>query len=433
MQLDDFLRNAGFPDNIIVPLLENGFRTTDFTFVFLVNNPSMFQPDTVARFLPGWPADGAPNLRLQLIQLLRDSGVISPYLRDIEQEQAAFAASFPLGASVLRPDLQREGPAIKASDLVSEVEKKANNAGMPPQARALPPEKIDLREMFAWEPQDQLASSACVAFTVAACVELHRVFFPPKDQFPVTLSPRFLYRRTRRAVMANGAPLAPAFEKGGLRLGEVRNALRADGICTANIFNGTNSWEDADKSTNLAVFNQVIEDQRNEVLQDASKRRHDMDYLDHAPVGAKLPGMARQVFEWLKNRNPVAITVPGFFDPLRPLGESIWSDVQLNVTSIFPPLAPTRQIGKLGHAVCIVGYFPDEGAAENLHFQQWGYQPLKGYFLFRNSRGTRFPERPDNNERNSILGKDFPEGYGLMHASVVEYFVGEYGIVKPIP
>ena len=433
MQLDEFLNKAGFEPGIIASLLENGFRTPDFAFVFLVNNPSMFQPDVAKQFLPGWPSEKAPEIRLRLIKLLRDSGVISPYLRDIEQDQAAFAASFELGASVLRQDLAKEGSAIKAEDFVREVEKNAQNTGMSLGARALPANAIDLRDQFAWDPQDQLKSSACVAFTVAACVELHRVFHPPKDPFPVNLSPRFLYRRTRGAVMANGAPLAPAFQKGGLRLGEVRNALGADGICTAKIFKETNSWEDADKSTNLAVFNQVIEDQRNEVLQDAIKRRHDMEYLDHAQVGAKRPGMARQVFEWLANRQPVAITVPGFFDPLQPLGESIWSDKQLNITSIFAPLAPTRQLGKLGHAVCIVGYFPDEGAAENLHFQQWGYQPLKGYFLFRNSRGTRFPERPDNNERNSILGNGFPEGYGLMHASVVEYFVGEYGIVKPIP
>ncbi len=433
MQLDEFLKNAGFEGRIIQPLLENGFRTPDFAFVFLVNNPSMFEPGIAERFLPGWPSERAPDIRLELIQRLRDSGVISPFLRNIEQDQAADAASFQLGASLLRQAQGQEGAGTSAADFVQKVEKNARNTGIPLEARVLPTEKIDLREKFAWEPQDQNRSSACVAYTVAACVELHRTFHPPKDRFPVVLSPRFLYRRTRRAVMANGAPLAPAFKEGGLRLDEVRNALKADGICTADIFIGTNAWEDADKSTNLVIFNQVNEDQRNEVLEDARKRRHDMEYLDHALVGAKRPGMARQVFEWLKNGDPVAITVPGFFDPLQPLGQSIWNDTLLNVTGIFPPLAPTRKLGKLGHAVCIVGYFPGEDTAENLHFQQWGYQPLKGYFLFRNSRGTRFPERVDNLERTSILGAGFPVGYGLMHASVVEYFVGEYGIVKPIP
>jgi hypothetical protein len=28
---------------------------------------------------------------------------------------------------------------------------------------------------------------------------------------------------------------------------------------------------------------------------------------------------------------------------------------------------------------------------------------------------------------------NFPEGYGLIPAAVMEYFVWEYGIVKPIP
>jgi hypothetical protein len=53
LQLDEFLNNAGIEPEIIASLLENGFRTPDFAFVFLVNNPSMFQPDVAKQFLPG--------------------------------------------------------------------------------------------------------------------------------------------------------------------------------------------------------------------------------------------------------------------------------------------------------------------------------------------------------------------------------------------
>jgi hypothetical protein len=62
------------------------------------------------------------------------------------------------------------------------------------------------------------------------------------------------------------------------------------------------------------------------------------------------------------------------------------------------------------------------------------YTNLSGYFLFRNSWGAQYFARHSPIMDPALnVDFDFPRGYGLIPATVMEYFVWEYGIVKPIP
>jgi hypothetical protein len=140
--------------------------------------------------------------------------------------------------------------------------------------------------------------------------------------------------------------------------------------------------------------------------------------------------LARTVYRNLKAGKPVAISIAGFADPEMPSG-NIWHAENFWDTGVLRLPEPHHIVGLAGHAVCVVGYLPKVEGLKTPQYPNYGEFP--GYFLFRNSWGDEYFARNSPLVKYRGADWDFPRGYGLIPAAVMEYFVWEIGTFEPLP
>lgn len=435
MTLEEILVGAGHRQHFD-DLQRLGFLIPDSAYAFLVNNPSIASARTreiLGLFEWGRVDEEAAALRLRLITILKDSEALSPNFRNIEERQRARADIIKLGVNISTDAFEKQANITRVDAFKIVVETNRHSDRNQHIERNLPtdgdaPILIELQKAF-WPIEDQGRTLACAAYAVSACVELYRAIQAKSIDEPESLSARFLYRKTRSDIFEAGPPLSPEFLKGALLLREVQGGLERHGVCDENLL--LNNFSEDDKASDFDVFRKAPGPITPVAEHDASKRRHPMVSLDHVNLAARPAGLARRVYDWLRNGHPVAVTIPGWFpDPNKPL-ESLWHSQILQDYGVLPIPAPGTIVGSLGHAVCIIGYAWDVQLGQGFHEIYPGYffKDHPGYFIFRNSVGTA--EQRSFSPR--IHGNPLPLGYGLIPADVMEYFVWEYGIVKPIP
>lgn len=245
-----------------------------------------------------------------------------------------------------------------------------------------------------WPVRDQgYAEPTCVPFTANACLE--RAALKP-GLGAERLASVFLYQRIR-------SRFGPAQGKGGSKLTEIAATMPASGVCREAL------WRDSE--TPMAQPSDAA-------LQDALTRRRGAECTDLGWQAANRPsGAARVVLQLLRQGLPVAITMPTFRDPASGSTITNWTDAYARVTGeVRPKKDEWDFVG--GHAVCILGFQP---AIKD---------PLGGYFVFRNSWGSRFATQPLSPPAAKAGEKPVSPtvpgiGYGVIGASQIEGYVAE--------
>jgi hypothetical protein len=436
--LADILFRAGFGEDKVGPLLKLGFYTPEAALTFLKNHPSIERIEVLKLFGLRWRPDEAAAIRQGMIDAIERSGFLAPNFLDLENRQEQRFDALPLGATVLngKGTPEDQDHVAEAISFVSAVESHARQTRL--QMRDLPDHKIDLLGSRAWRARDQGSWPACVPFSLAACIELARALSSGGLITPTRQSARFLYRQARREAIQGGKVASPAYRTGGLKFEDVELILSSYGSCR-EIFCQDAYFEDADTKNDLAAWKAAANEITDKSFQDAQTKKFLMERFDFPKFTERRSGMARTICDWLKQGCPVAIAIAGFADPLKEKA-TIWHSEAFWEYGILPIPAPHTIVGTGGHAVCIVGYVPElpnasaVPTAENFYRNEAFYNNLvsPGYFVFRNSYDIYFP-RKNLALRSALDDANFPEGYGLIPAAVIEYFVWEYGIVKPVP
>jgi len=271
-----------------------------------------------------------------------------------------------------------------------------------PLDQATPIDLVGAARYRHWPAGDQRPRETCIAFAVAACIELLRA---GTGSAFTSLSAQFLYWHMRRHQWPGAPP--PGWEDGATKLGYAKEVLATTGICTSDLCPyiaqlPAGTPLEGEKPSRAAE------------LEAARNRVTDSCYLDLRPTGRtpRPPGVARLVYELLARGRPVAIALPKF--PLTP-GSSLTNwDNSISLTSGEVkdpvPASVTRkdphETDTPGHAVCIVGFHPD------------GNEAMGGWFVFRNSIGVDWAHAfdPEKQEPPHVPAR----GYGAISASYIE-------------
>jgi hypothetical protein len=414
-ELDAILERAFIPYEVIEDLRGFGLTTPDQAYSFIVNNPSLVKSDVQAGLGIDWSHPVEPEMWVRLLNALRQSGALSPGFLDIEDRQAARAYDAPLAA--LGPTMLEAQP-VTAGEIIAAV----NSKGNPSKMTGLAP--IDLRKDLIWPVRDQRPWPSCMGFAVAACLEL-QLAREKNMRAPERLSARFLYRLGRGKVVNSQEDLMPAYQGGGLKQADVAEVLKHEGASLESLCR--DYFEMADSTDSKAVWPNPVDPISQEAVDNAKQHRFTLDGVDYPDYRNRPGGLALTVYRNLKAGKPVAISIAGFADPEMPSG-NIWHAENFWDTGVLRLPEPHHIVGLAGHAVCVVGYLPKVEGLETPRYPNYGEFP--GYFLFRNSWGEEYFAR------NSPLAKyggadwDFPRGYGLIPAAVMEYFVWEIGTFK---
>jgi hypothetical protein len=120
------------------------------------------------------------------------------------------------------------------------------------------------------------------------------------------------------------------------------------------------------------------------------------------------PAAAARVRQILASGRPVAVSLPVFSDPQNPGGADNWSTgVGWDYGRVLNP--PPTSVVTSGHCVCVTGFVSDVT------------EPKGGYFIFRNSWGTRWAQyapAPGNSYAPA-------QGYGEVSAAYVDAYCWE--------
>lgn len=261
-----------------------------------------------------------------------------------------------------------------------------------------------------WPVRDQGKSrGTCVSFAALAGLELREMKrlqgLPEKDRPAyVDYSEEFIYTRSRIEL----GSLGPVGEfgthtSGATFLLQAAKAMIDFGVpmeksLPYRYIQGVPDW--------VAVVPQNVSDE-------ASGKKLDgksvVVTLDNPP--AKVEGqltrpfpkgdVVRTIISFLSTGSAVAITLPVY----PTANHSPWTVGNAWKTGVIPdPTAAVKEAGsdKIGHAICIIGMVPDPTAEEGEE---------KGWFIFRNSWGTRFGyTRPRNPALDAVLAP----GYGAI-------------------
>jgi hypothetical protein len=252
-----------------------------------------------------------------------------------------------------------------------------NGAGHGPGLRNKP--AIDLLQGRAahWLARDQGSRETCVAYAVAACLELQQA--GAGNDFP-RLSPQFLYWQMRQLPPPPAPP--PGWAEGATKLGQARDALKHHGICREA------SCPDADIFPSLPrpAAGQLPDQgaiagpppDAAAIAEAAGHKVASSVYHDWPPGMPRPVSVAAMVHEQLAQGRPVAVALPQFRAPgASPLAATNWWLPEVahggQVRDPDPGWLPVA-----GHVVCVLGFQPDREEASG------------GWFIFRNSRGLEW-------------------------------------------
>jgi len=420
-ELIDILKRANISDQVIKDLQEGfGLTTPNQAYSFLLNTPSLPDPEVQAQLGIDWMKYGPEDVWARIIKALYESGALSPEFLDLQQRQASRAYDAPLAA--LGPtELQTRVRSAKA--FVDAVE---DNNKKNPVVRSLPKEKLDLREKLVWPVRDQRPWPSCMGFAVAAALELQMARRDEKLA-PGRLSARFLYRLGRGDVVKTDKRKWPAYQGGGLKQADVAKVLQKIGAAPESLCR--DYLEKADIADSEQEWKKVVHDISTNAMEAAGQNKRTLTGDDYPNYETRPAGLARKTFDWLENGKAVVVSLAGSADPKMPNG-NIWHAENFWNTGVLRVPEPHHIVGLAGHAVCVVGYLPQVPGLIAAHYP--GYidnTELPGFFLFRNSWGVEYFAR------NSPLAPqpggdwDFPRGYGLIPAAVIEYFTWELGVL----
>ena len=416
-ELVAILKRAGIPDKVIKDLQGFGLTTPDQAYSFIVNNPSLVKSDVQAGLGIDWSQYVQPMMWFLLRDTLKKSGALSPGFLDIEDRQAARAYDAPLAA--LGPTMLEAQP-VTAKEIVAAVRSK----GKPSNMKGL--KAVDLRKDLIWPVRDQRPWPSCVGFAVAACLEL-QLAREKKMTAPERLSARFLYRLGRGEVVNSQNDLMPAYQGGGLKQADVAEVLKDKGAALESLCR--DYFEMADSTDSAAVWPNPVDPISQAAVDNALNHCFTLDGVDYPDYKKRPGGLARTVYRNLKAGKPVAISIAGFADPEMPSG-NIWHAENFWDTGVLRLPEPHHIVGLAGHAVCVVGYLPKVEGLKTPQYPKYGRFP--GFFLFRNSWGEEYFARNSPLAKQRGADWDFPRGYGLIPAAVMEYFVWEIGTFKPV-
>lgn len=423
MDLITILRQAGVPAQLIKDITVTlALTTPEQAYAFLFNNSSLSDPKAQKALGLDWSrhqTGGLRDVRSYLLFILAQSGALPPNFQAIEALQEARAFNVPLAA------LDGSAPSTReatAATFVAAVEK---NAKSRPVRRELPSKSIDLRSMRLWPVRDQRPWASCIGFAMAACAELHLARQLPGVMPPQRLSARFLYRLARRGVITSPKIQQPAYRGGGLKQIDAAAVMNSQGAAQESLCR--DYFEPADEADSILGWNGALHPITAAAMADGETRKFSVDGSDFPDYQSRPPGLARRVYDWLNEGKPVAVSIAGFADPLKPSG-NIWYDQFFWNSGLLPLPPPTHIVGKSGHAVCVVGYLRSVPGIASPVFP--GYKSFPGFFLFRNSWGAQDFARQSPLAKEAKGDWDFPRGYGLIPAALMEYFVWEYGVIQ---
>jgi hypothetical protein len=239
---------------------------------------------------------------------------------------------------------------------------------------------------------DQGDRQTCIAFAVTACLELLRA--TQSGNF-VSLSPQFVYWHMRTGKWP--PPLPPGWEDGATKLSHARQVLATYGFC---------SWQACPSDSSLPP-GESLEGPEPSAAATAEGTAHRVPDGVYQPE--QVPGIARQVYDQLAQRRPVAIAIP-VYSQADGSALTNWS-VGMSSGEVVDPYKDKFQVFNSGHAVCVVGFQPDP------------LEPGGGWFIFRNSIGLNWAS-------GLWYGDDAPRipgrGYGAISATYVEGYCWEF-------
>lgn len=259
------------------------------------------------------------------------------------------------------------------------------SAPPPPFIPPTGPTPIDLR-VLPWPVRDQQRRGTCVAFGATACVEHLRSTTEGSNP---DYSEQFLYW----AIKDHSGD--PAKNRDGTWLQFARDMLQQDGICHEKLCSYIGAIAPPAPVSGPAPSAKAISEAASHMFAAATYRQR--------PSGA-----ASLVLNCLGNGRPVAVSLPVFKDPAVPNGPINWATpVGWAYGRVLNP--PIRSVVDGGHCVCITGFVPDSA------------EPNGGYFILRNSWGTRWA-----NLAPSLGNSNSPEqGYGEISATYVDTYCWE--------
>jgi hypothetical protein len=423
-ELIAILERAFIPGKVIDDLLVFGLTTPDQAYSFLLNTPSLPDPKVQAQLGIDWTKYGSDNVWANIIEVLQKSGALSPEFLGLQQRQASRAYDAPLAAlGPLGPISDLQEREATAAAYVAAVEQ-SNNKN--PVDRRLPKKKLDLRKNLVWPVRDQRPWPSCMGFAVAAGLEL-QMARNDKKPAPDRLSARFLYRLGRGDVVKTDKRTWPAYQGGGLKQADVAEVLKNYGAAPESLCR--DYLEKADVANSVAKWEDVVHDISQKAKNAAEKNKRTLTGDDYPDYEKRPRGLARKTFDWLNNGKAVVVSLAGSADPKMPNG-NIWHAENFWNTGVLRVPEPHHIVGLAGHAVCVVGYLPKVPGL--IAAQYPGYidnKKLPGFFLFRNSWGVEYFARNSPLPRQPGDDWDFPRGYGLIPAAVIEYFAWELGVL----
>ncbi len=291
-----------------------------------------------------------------------------------------------------------------------------------PVPKSLLPQEQNLLNLLktpqSWEVRHQHGRGTCNAFAAIAAQELFRMI-RGEDTEPSDLSEEHLYAKTRAVdydVVPGKIPIAAQHEfdkTGGTFLAQVRVALQEHGM----------ALEEQVPYRPSAAVNYVAQHIPEEVDQKARERR-----VEHSLIHDITDATIGEGRLWWRLKDEIDLlllfayhlkqgfpVVASFAIPAD--CQYVWAGELAYATGQvrYPPLGIIGDRPAVaGHTVCLIGYVPPADPADE----------TEGWFLFRNSYGTRLFGR---------YAKDFPEnpngglpGYGFISARDVNLYCWEF-------